>query len=144
VTETEFIESIDCQFPYDAEEKWRSLIEQGARISPNAAFMVLHELCRPPSGVLVYPHAIEAMLKHWCQQFEHPLVEAVLPAAEAMIKGKGLPADACMEIMRSVAAYQDQYNALAIPYFACDDTEGKVDEFYQAIIANWHRDVQHY
>ena len=135
MNEAEFIDSIDCQFPYDTEEKWRSLITQGVSISPNAAFMILHEICRPPRSV--DPNVMGAILKQWCQQFTHPLVEIVLPAAESMINGKELPVAKCMDIMRIVAAYKDQYNALSIPYFACDDTNGEAEHLHQKIITAW-------
>ena len=137
MTETEFIESIDCQFPYHVESEWRSLIELGASISPNAAFMVLHELCRLPSGTSVEPEAMQAMLTYWRQHFGHPLVTHLLPLAEAMIQGKTVSVAESMRVMRTVAPYRDQYNALSIPYFACDDAEGRADELYQEIINSW-------
>jgi hypothetical protein len=51
-----------------------------------------------------------------------------------MIDGRELPVAECMSIMRAIAPCRDQYNALAIPYFACDDAEGKADVLYQSII----------
>jgi len=48
MTEAEFIEAIGFRFPYQDFDKCRSLIKLGASISANAAFMVLHEICRTP------------------------------------------------------------------------------------------------
>lgn len=137
MTEIEFIQSIDCQFPYDTEAKWRPLIERGASISPNAAFMILHELCRLPSGVTLAPSTIEVMLDCWTRHFEHPLVAIVLPAAKAMIRGETITVERALSIMQAVAAHRDQYNALSIPYLACDDTNGRADALYQEIINAW-------
>lgn len=137
MNEVEFIDSIDCQFPYDTEEKWRHLITQGVSISPNSAFMILHEVCRPPRPI--DHNVLKVILKQWCQQFPHPLVEIVLPAAESMINGKELPVANCLDIMRIVAAYKGQYNALSIPYFACDDTNGEAEHLRQTIITAWSK-----
>jgi len=46
--ENEFILKIDNSFPYKDDEKWKALVDEGASISPNASYMVLHEICRPP------------------------------------------------------------------------------------------------
>ena len=137
MTETEFIDSIDCQFPYHSEGECRAIIERGSRISPNAAFMVLHELCRLPSDIHVEPALMLSMLKHWQRHFTHPLVEVTLRAAKTMIEGRKLPVEESMGIMKIISAYPDQYNALAITYFSCDDTEGKVEKLYEEIIADW-------
>ena len=137
MNEVEFIDSIDCQFSYDTEEKWRTLITQAVNISPNAAFMILHEICRPPRRV--DHNVLEAILRQWRQQFSHPLVEVVLPAAESMMSGKELPVAECMDIMRVVAAYKHQYNALSIPYFACNDTNGEAENLRQKIISEWRK-----
>jgi hypothetical protein len=47
-TEDEFIAAIDCRFPYDDVALAQSLIDEACSISGNAAFMVAHELARPP------------------------------------------------------------------------------------------------
>lgn len=137
MTENEFIEFIDCQFPYELEEEWRPLIVLAASISPNAAFMVLHELCRLPNGTKVNREALQAMLECWKSNFTHPLVVEVLPAAEAMINGCELTVDESLRIMRKIAEHPGQYSALAIPYFACDDLAGKADELHQEISRSW-------
>ncbi len=41
MTEKEFIDSIDCKFPYQDELEWQKTIELGCLISSNAAFAVL-------------------------------------------------------------------------------------------------------
>jgi len=48
MTEQEFISSIDCNFPYEDIALAKELILQARSISPNAVFMVLHEILRAP------------------------------------------------------------------------------------------------
>jgi hypothetical protein len=48
MTEEDFVTAIDCAFPYRRPVRWRRLSAAAAHISPNAAFMVLHEVCRLP------------------------------------------------------------------------------------------------
>src|SRR5688572_10989532 len=50
MNEEEFLNSIDCCFPYENEGQWRALILQGKAISDNASFGVLEEICRKPYG----------------------------------------------------------------------------------------------
>lgn len=137
MTEDEFIQSIDCSFPYADEARWRELIDLGASISPNAAFMVLHEICRAPIDVVIDPGTLSNMLDVWQVRFKHPLVEVVLPAAEAMLRHETITVQAALMAMRRVASYPGQYNALSIPYFACDDVNDKADVLYEEIIRSW-------
>lgn len=137
MSETEFIEKIDGNFPYHSEPEWRALVELGASISPNAAYMVLHEICRAPLSKKVTLKSKRAMLEYWRQNFNHPTMTSVLRAAEVMIKGEDLPVEESMSIMKIISAYPNQYNALSIPYFACDDIDERADELYQKIISAW-------
>ena len=50
MNEEEFLNSIDCRFPYEDKGKWRALILQGKNISDNASFGVLEEIARKPHG----------------------------------------------------------------------------------------------
>lgn len=143
MTEIEFIEAIDCKFPYQHEGKWRQIIDLGVSISPNSAFMVLHEICRAPREANVDTVLLQKMLSTWSASFSHPLVEVVLPAASAMIRDELISVEQALSTMKDISHYQHQYNALAIPYFACDDTEGEVDDFHKKIIAEWQRPTLH-
>lgn len=49
MTEQEFLDSIDCNFPYFDEKKWKELILQSFTINNNAVFCILDEVCRPPN-----------------------------------------------------------------------------------------------
>jgi len=81
VTEDEFIKTVDCRFPYDDEVRARELIKLGSAISPNAAFMVLHEICRPPCSSQVVISRVNVLLGEWIVAVRHPLVQEVLPVA---------------------------------------------------------------
>ncbi|RZT97627.1 hypothetical protein [Rivibacter subsaxonicus] len=138
MTEIEFIESIDCNFPYRDESQWRKLIEQGALISPNAAFAVLHEICRPPRGESIDQASLSAMLTFWANSFRHPVVATLLPIAEAMLRKQPVPVARALQAMRSVAPYRDQHCALAVPYLACDDADGEADALRQEVLRSWN------
>lgn len=137
MNEVEFIEAIDCRFPYGDQAKARELIELGARISSNASFMVLHEICRPPKGAKVGSLVLLDLAASWEGIFGHPLVLVVLPIARSMIQDKLIPVGVAMAAMREVALYKDQYNALAIPYLACDDEKGEADALHIEITQAW-------
>lgn len=137
MSEVEFIEAIDCRFPYGDQAKARELIELGVRISPNASFMVLHEICRPPRAVKRDPLALLELAASWEGTFQHPLVCVVLPIAKSMIQDQLVSVGEAMAAMREVAVYRGQYNALAIPYLACDDDNGEADALHKEITRAW-------
>ncbi|MGA2584952.1 MAG: hypothetical protein ABSG31_16895 [Tepidisphaeraceae bacterium] len=137
VTEQEFIESIDCRFPYHDEEKWKMVIQTAISLSPNCAFMVLHELCRPPRSSTVNPQERKKIFDYWCCQFSHPIVPIVSKAAIALIEGGDHSVAEASDAMIAVADYPGEYCALSILYFSCDDVGGKVDELYRGIIQRW-------
>jgi hypothetical protein len=139
MTELEFIDSIDCAFPYESAEKWRPLVEKGTAISANAAFMILHELCRLPRGVSVPKESIYAILDYWVESFQHPICVSILPIAKSVIDGEQVSVDKAIRTMREIAPYQGQYNALAIPYFACDDTDGFAEALRKKITTKWEK-----
>lgn len=137
MTETEFIESIDCQLPYGDLVKVERLIEQAREISSNAMFMVLHEICRPPRSVEITLSALLQLLACWSQSAAHPLCAVLLPIAESMIRGQEVSTSAAMAAMREVALFPNQHCALAIPYFSCDDKDGEVDALHTKITHAW-------
>jgi hypothetical protein len=137
MTENEFIEAVDSRFPYDDEIRAGELIKLCAAISPNAAFMVLHEICRPPRSSKVTNSRLSALLEEWAAAFYHPLVECVLSAAVAMIQKREISTESAIRLMNRIALYANQFNALSIVYFACDDIAGEVELKHQAIISAW-------
>jgi hypothetical protein len=132
-TEQEFLDEIDCRFPYDDPDRCRRLIDRGIAISPNAAFGVLHKICRPPRSARAAPHQLIQLLDYWRSRFSHPLGDMMGEAAASMIHARELPVDDVMRRMRLVAQYPGLYAALAILAFSCDDTEDRLQPLMGAI-----------
>jgi hypothetical protein len=137
MTEEEFIASIDCQFPYDAPREWRRSIALARNISPNAVFMVIHELCRPPRSSRVSAATRLRIYRCVQQRFKHPLLTRLDSLFSTAISGGMVPVSRAGAAMRQVARYRDQYNALAICYFSCNDRLGRTEALYDAITAEW-------
>ncbi|MCB9433677.1 MAG: hypothetical protein H6668_17025 [Ardenticatenaceae bacterium] len=135
--EEAFLNSIDCCFPYEDEHKWRKLILQGKSISDNASFGVLYEIARKPLGSKVNEHQQLEMVTCWQAENEHPLVECIIEAAMAIIVNEPLPIAMILGYMDKVQDYRNQYGALSILYFACDDVDGLADEKWQNIVSSW-------
>ena len=135
MTEQEFIESIDFSFPYEDKEKAIDLIAQGRAISANASFMVLHEIVRAPNEVA--QETKESLYHYWCNDFSHDLLDLVKEAASALLANKFISVTRAIEIMREIEKHTDQYCALSIIYFSCDDTEGQADQKYNQVIEQW-------
>ena len=123
--EKPFEASFDGRFPYE-DASASTLIRQGWAISLNAAFCVLHELCRPPHPSTVSKERLRELLTEWAAGPDHPLKTPVLQAANALIHETPLDWQEGIELMRQVGSYDGQRAALSIVYFAsdCDSTEG--------------------
>jgi hypothetical protein len=137
MTEVEFNELIDCRLPYNNEAECRRLCEMGAHISSNAAFTVLYELCRVPRRTDVAVDVLKRLVSYWNECFSHPLAPLLTQIATKMIEGKQLSLGEAMNAMQVISEYPSEYSALAIAYFSCDDVEGRVDDLYNRISANW-------
>lgn len=137
MSEDEFVQNIGCRIPYDDEAQSRKLIKLGVDISPNAAFMVLHEICRPPRSGQVSIARLNTLLTEWTETFHHPLVDDLLAVATAMIQDREISPDDAIQVMKRIASYPNQFSALSIAYFACDDIAGEVEAEYHAIIDAW-------
>ncbi len=135
--EEKFLDSIDCRFPYEDESQWKALILQGKAISENASFGVLHEIARKPFGNQVSEKTQLAMVDFWEAKNEHPLAKSVIEAAKAIITGNLLSVEKVLELLSQVQVYRNQYSALSIIYFACDDIKGLTDEKWQEIVNSW-------
>ncbi|MFV8784455.1 hypothetical protein ACNKU7_18720 [Microbulbifer sp. SA54] len=135
MTEREFIESIDFGFPYEDKEKSMDLIAKGRAISANASFMVLHEIVRAPNEVA--QETKESLYHCWRNGFSHDLLDPVKEAAEALLANKFISVTRAIGLMCEIEKYINQYCALSIVYFSCDDTEGLADQKYNEIIEQW-------
>ena len=138
--ELDFMNEIDARFPYDDQEQCRALIDRGVAISPNAAFGVLHEICRPPGRMPDAAEQLMPLLDYWRSHFDHPVAEMLREVAASMIRGEYLPVDDVIARMRSLATYPGLYAALAILYFACDDVEGQLEPVFAEIRDRWDTD----
>ena len=126
MTDQEFADRFDAKFPYRDKEAATALIHQGWTISPNAAFCVLHEICRPPLGAECTADVQHELLDHWLASGDHRLKPLVVACAIALIDAQPLPWQAIVEVMKKIDQFPDQYAALAVAYFAGDgeSTEG--------------------
>jgi hypothetical protein len=135
--EEEFLNSIDCCFPYENEGQWRALIIQGREISGNASFGVLHEIARKPFGNQVSDKMQLAMVDTWEVGNKHPLAKSVIEAAKAIITNNPLSVEKVLELLSQVQVFRNQYSALNIILFACDDIEGLAEEKWQEVVDSW-------
>lgn len=138
--EAEFIEAIDCRFPYGDPALAAWLIDEACANSSNAAFMVAHELSRRPRSSSAADAVCLTLLDRLCERRIHPLKDSVLAVARRMVRRDPVRFDECRVLMDRIAAYPGEFNALAIVYFSCEDAEAEaVDHICDAIVEGWRR-----
>jgi hypothetical protein len=133
-----FAELIDCRFPYGDESEWKRLVDLGRSISPNAHFITLDEISRPPRSANVTAAEQLAMVRYWSAGFEHPLKEAILECAVARIEGRYLSVAHVLRLMDEMARdHKRQWGALVIALQACDDVDDVADDRFNVIKSEW-------
>jgi hypothetical protein len=137
MNEADFISKIDCSFPYEQPLAWRRLSTIAPRLSANAAFMVMHELCRVPRSQQVSKAQARKIIAHLKRRFRHPLLKVIQPAVDAHIENKKLSLSRAESLMRRVSKYPNQYNALALCYFAAYDRNDRLEASYHAAVTRW-------
>ncbi|MCK6459029.1 MAG: hypothetical protein L6Q95_03955 [Planctomycetes bacterium] len=142
--EAEFINEIDCQFPYFDRERALALASAACSISANAAFAVLFEVCNLPESAKAEadPEIRAAVLRRIETLLSHPLARVILPLAEGVLEGKPASVSERIDAMRRVAAFPGQYCALQVALYAADREEpwdDEADRVYDEIVASWER-----
>ena len=137
MTEAEFSESIDCCFPYHARVEAIELMDRALQISTNAAFIVLHELCRPPHGTRVEKKLLAELIDLWDAKVDHPLARSIVPIARVMARDAFVSVDEAKSVLETLAPFTGQYAALAIVSCSCDDRDGVLEAPVDEIRKEW-------
>jgi hypothetical protein len=139
VKELEFIDKIDCNFPYHDHQTCLNLIDEALGISPNSVFAVVEEICRIPDEERENTPFLFLMdlLKTIDRKFEHPLKELVFKVAKRMIKQEETSVEETALNIEQVRPHVRQYAALNIIYYSCFDDEGKLNKAWDSIIREW-------
>ena len=137
--ELDFINSIEYSFPYEDSSKAEALARQAVAISPNAAFMILHEVVHAPEEVAADAPGRTAALHQLERCFRHPLAAPLLPVAKRVMRGESLSPPEAIDTLQRIAPFQGQYNALAFAYSACPGPHGDAAQTYRAIVQRWQQ-----
>jgi hypothetical protein len=115
----------------------RPAIDRGITISPNAAFAVLHEICRPPRSVRISVDRLIQLLEYWRSRFDHPAADMLVEVAISIIHERDLAVQDVMTKIGLLADYPGLYAALSILYFSCDDPDKRLEPVDAAIRRRW-------
>ena len=137
--EIQFLDKIDCNFPYQDKEESLGLIEQAATLSSNALFAVIEELCRIPESqrLTVSTETLLELLSLTALKLDHPLKDLIVSVADKMIRRQELTLDDAILKMQQVQRYPGQFAALSILYNSCEDGEGKLEPIWNKITHEW-------
>lgn len=137
--EYNFVLKIDCAFPYNNEAAGYALVDEAFRISDEAVYSVMQELARIPHSErkgLNTTH-VAKLLQYLLGKFQHPLAPMLGEVTLLMIEGKELPVADAIAKMEMLLPHKGMYAALSILYDSCDDVDGKVEDLFETIVAQW-------
>lgn len=137
--EIDFLNKIDCNFPYLNKVEYIGLIEEASKISSNALFSILEEVCRIPDSDRqnVSNEVLFEILSLTEEKINHPLKIIVLETAKKMISNQDLDVDDVLLNMKKIKEYPFQYAALSILYFSCNDEDEKLESVWYEITNHW-------
>ncbi|MGE5295979.1 MAG: hypothetical protein ACM3VT_14230 [Solirubrobacterales bacterium] len=140
--DVEYIKRIDGYFPFGKARKWKPVVDEGIRLSDNAAYMALFAI------VVARPRDLprresQRMVDYWSSKYDHPAKAIVLTAARAIIWNRPLSEEATLEYLDTIAPYRNLYSALGIVCAAVrsDDRIGEmpvsIERRHKEIVAEW-------
>lgn len=132
--EQQFLQKIDCLFPYDDEEKATIIINTAISLSSNAVFGVIHELVRVPKSTNINIDR-KSLLNYIDSTFQHPLKKKILGLAKLMIANLEVDTNQIIKIMKEIEKFPNEYSALNIAYFAHWDES--IEDLYEEIKIKW-------
>ena len=139
--EIQFLDRIDCNFPYLNRQESLRLIEQASTLSTNALFSIMEELCRIPESERpnVSIDTLLDLLNLTANRIKHPIKDIIVETAGKMIRREELTVDDVILKMQTVRKYPGQFAALSILYFSCDDIDEKLEPVWDNIINEWNK-----
>ena len=137
MSESTFIDSIECRFPYHDRSEALHLAAVACSISPNAAFAVVDEISRPPADEAIDLAIVSDVLSHIEAHLSHPLTNEIVVLARRLVAGELISVPEAVVVLRKIEAFPGQYAALSVAYFASDDIAGVADSEYNRIRAAW-------
>jgi phosphate uptake regulator len=136
MTETDFIERVECNFPYDNFDLASEIISQAGDVSQNAVYLVLHEILRAPPTIK--PQAKELFLQMWQTDYEDdPIFRFIHRCIPAYMKQELVSVDIVVKLIEQMATHTGQIYALSLLYFACDDVTGEAKAAYHTVLSLW-------
>lgn len=140
--EKEFIDEIDCNFPYHDKENCLSLIDMAIGISSDAVYYVVYELCYLPNSVTIAKPYLLELLNVIDGKFVHQAKEIILDAARQIIKDGEVPFDIIITKMNEIRKMPKEYAALYVLNGQSYDNEQEweaVDAVHSAITDEWSK-----
>ncbi|MDD3144649.1 MAG: hypothetical protein PHV23_00900 [Candidatus Gracilibacteria bacterium] len=126
--EKDFLEKIDCKFPYNDINKGKEIIEESLLISDNAVFCIIDELTRIPKSKkkLVDSKNILNFLSYIDYRFKHKFKSIILLVSHKLLNKENISVSDILEYMDNLKKNKGLYGALNILYFSVDDINGEI------------------
>lgn len=137
--EKEFMNEIDCIFPYSDKTKCLQLIDKAVSISPASVYAIVYELAYLPNNEnreALASTLLELLDVIDCK-FEHPLKAMVFEVVRVLIHGQHISAEESNSKMLELKDCEDAGIPFNIIYFACDDVNGDTEAVYNEVVEYW-------
>lgn len=138
--EKDFIDIIDCNFPYNDLEKSIELYKLASSISDNAVFILLEESVRIPKNLMltVDKWKIKKFLIYVLENYKHKLLKDIIDVSLNVIDDIKNNESYILSLMNELKEFEWLYWALNILYFSINDISWLIDIKYNEVIEKWN------
>lgn len=140
MTEKDFLDIIDCKFPYNNLEKWKDLIDAGLKISDTCIYWIIHELVRVPKSLKnkVKKSNLLYFIDYINNTFSWTLKTEIIDFSYKLINSQFIDKVEILVLMEKVKTSMQDSIFLNILYFSIDDIDGNIEKKYNEIIDYWN------
>lgn len=141
MNEQDFLNSIDCNFPYDDIEMWKNIIDTAISISNNCIFGIIYEFFNIPKNLQwkVKKKNIIFLLDYINKNITHHAIKNIINLWTNILNWNNI---SNMEVLDSMEKLKDDkwlYWALSILYFFWNDNNWEIENKYNEIINYWEK-----
>lgn len=139
--EQQFLDEIDCNFPYRNKKKCIELIDRALSISSDAVYAVVYELAYPPNSKKSTPKSLLfELLDIIDNKFEHSLKSMTFELVRILINGQKIKVKEAIDKMVLLKKFPNEYMTLNMFYFSCDDVNEELEPIYEDVVNCWYPD----
>ncbi len=143
MNEQDFLNSIDCNFPYDDIEKWKFIIDTAINISDNCIFWIIYELFNIPKSLQwkIEKKKVIFLLDYINKNITHYSIQNIIYLWTKILNWSNISNIEILESMENLKNDKWLYWALSVLYLFWNDNNWEIENKYDEVINYWKQKI---